>query len=200
MKRAVFITLILLLTACTQAPVEPPTGVVDNSSEPASIVAGYPLDRSMEALAAQQGIDEIVVVAHVKVQPAVSVGRFDAKDPSSGVAISTPATADVQRSLVSQGLQGQIELIFGGGTVGDRTVNAGDEVSPPLEKVEEAQQLLVAGRWVDVPGVGRCLEPWFVYELDASGNAVSLLRGAGPESYPRFAMADLEAALTSRPQ
>ena len=151
----------------------------------------------MAALSQQQGIDAIVVVSEVHLGKPIDLGHFDPKDASSDVAISTPATAKVTKILIGGEMPAEVNMIFGGGTVGSQTVTVGDEISPSFEKMMASEQLLIAGPWVDVATLGKAIEPWFVYALDANGNATSLLSGAGPNVYASFSMTDLEARLIS---
>jgi hypothetical protein len=93
-------------------------------------------------------------------------------------------------------------LSIGGGRVGDLVVEADASTAPDITKLVSAESLLVAGENKTLPELGTFLDPYFVYLVDANGQATSLLESAttetNTESFPRFAMSDFRQALASR--
>jgi len=206
-KQALIGTLLVVTlgaTGCAQAGSEAlghqPTGSVaasssDGAAEHVLSISGFPLDRTYKGLVTMPDVDTIVVISEAAVgEPmftgAPQPGGWDAP----GEFIVTPVDASVSRVFRGTAKTGDaIRLVLGGGRIGDYEVISDSELSAQLEDVANYSRLVVAGKTSDVDGLGRVVDPYFVYGVGADGQAVSLMASAS-NGVPSFPVSALENA------
>jgi hypothetical protein len=159
-----------------------------------TVVGGYPLDRSLDGLVNMKDVDTVVVVKSTKFGDPVFVGS-DGPDGTGGRDfIVTPLNASIQSSLRGNQVAGaDIAMIIGGGAIGDLEVVAEREIAPRREDIDKYSRLVVAGQMKDIDGVGRVLDPYFVYGVNGEGKLKSLMASAGEAG--EFSLEDLRSAL-----
>jgi hypothetical protein len=202
------------LSACTASAPEPtaaPQPATTTTAATRTIaVEGFPLDRSLDSLAASK-VDAIVVLSGLQAQPATWLSE-DGKAPNymkTGEAPSeeeathpqalvTPVQATIRQSLRGAATAGA-SLLFQvpGGTADGVTLDAGGEIGVAIDELLRNETLLVAGPIVD-NRLGKVLDPHFVYAISADGTtATSLLESAGDNPHPTFTLAELEQRLAA---
>ncbi|MGW5240885.1 hypothetical protein ACWEOW_18285 [Monashia sp. NPDC004114] len=160
-------------------------------------VHGYPIDRSLEALANWRDLDIVVMVRNVTYQKAVKLSRVANGFP----AVVTPASATVVRSIYGHAKAGQtLNTLFAGGDTGALHVTASEELAPNRDAVAKSPLLVIAGEMKTTPDTGSIVEPLFVYRLDKDGRLTSLLESGGARSRPVFTLKELSARLAERSQ
>lgn len=212
-KQALFGTLLVVTlgtTGCSQAEPEAvghqPRGSVttsspDHAAEHVLSVSGYPLDRTYEGLVTMPDVDTIVVISGAAVGEPIFTGEpqpggWDAP----GEFIVTPVDASISRVFRGAAEAGDpIRLVLGGGRIGDYEVISDSELSAQPDDVANYARLVVAGKTIDMKGLGRVLDPYFVYGIGADGRATSLLASAsgGVPSFPVDALANAGPKPTS---
>lgn len=159
-------------------------------------VHGYPIDRSLEALAAWPDLDTVVVVRNVRYKQAVKLSNVANAFP----AVVTPASATVVQSIFGRWKVGQnLDTLFAGGSTTTMNVIASEELAPDREAVAKSPLLVIGGDRKTTPETGSVVEPLFLYRLDASGRLTSLLESGGAHSRPSFTLRELSARLAQRP-
>ncbi len=158
---------------------------------------GYPIDRSLEALANWRDLDTVVVVRNVTYIKAVKLSGVANGFP----AVVTPASATVLRPILGHSKVGQtLNMVFAGGNTGTMNVTTSEELAPNRDAVAKSPLLVIAGEVKSTPETGSIIEPLFVYRLDANGRLTSLLESGGARSRPSFTLPELVTRLAQRPQ
>jgi hypothetical protein len=157
-------------------------------------VHGYPIDRSLQALATWRGLDTVVVVDRLEFEKATKV-RSDNSFPS----VVTPARAHVLRGLFgAHKADYLVKTVFAGGTVGNITVEPSDELAPNRAALRGASKVVIAGETRSSEELGSILDPLFVYSLDPTGRLTSLMESGGTDPNPTFTLEQLTRRLQVR--
>jgi hypothetical protein len=184
-----------LATACAPGNNSPQASAPQQAQE-RHVLHGYPLDRSLEGLTSWKQLDAVVIVDGLDYHKAVKLSGS-----AGGVtAIVTPAAGRVKTNLYGRLKDGAaISTVLGGGTVGNVSVTAGEELTPDRAQLTKAPQLVIAGEFVTTPELGTVLDPLFVYRLDADGTLTSLIESGSNDARPSFTLTQLTERLKARP-
>lgn len=183
-----------LATACTAGDTSPQASTPQQGQE-RHILHGFPLDRSLEGMATWKQLDAVVIVDALEYQRAVKL-----KGQRPATSIVTPVKGKVRKSLYGKlKAGGPLRAVLGGGTVGNVSVTAGDEIAPDRAELAKAPQLVIAGQFATTPQLGKVLDPVFVYRLDPNGKLTSLTQSASKDSRPSFTLTQLTERLKKRP-
>ena len=173
------------------------TACAGSSTPPSdtTIVSGYPIDRTLDGLLEMPDLDVALLTSQAVLEPSFDLDDTDAApEIASAPSIVTPGHAQVQRVLFGRA-PSTVNLVIGGGRVGNQVLDVSDEISPPRDKLTSAETLLLVGQWESVPGQGRSLELWFAYSVDEDGVATSLMSSGSNDPYPSFDLAEYEEAI-----
>jgi hypothetical protein len=159
-------------------------------------VSAYALDRTLKGFAEWPDTDAVVVVNGFTKG---ATRDLTLTGENQLPAIVTFARGDIARLIWSrEKVASTVTVAIAGGTVGTTVLKPGPEVAPDWGRLTDGSPIIVAGPLSDVPGVGRVLEPHFVYTLAPDGTVTSLLESGSNDPYPKFTLAEMESALKAR--